>query len=125
MDVSSPLRRTGPHFGQGGWKPGHQMAAGRLCGAEGLSRSGKRPRGRPHGAACASRKLQLCVLWSCPPLLLSQLFHGKVESSPPGEAQHKGSFEGTQQRHFAGNLWPLDTALGLNAEEGAGRTEEK
>lgn len=61
---------------------------------------------------------QLCVLWSCPHFLLSQILHIKVESEPSGEAQHNVSFEGSQQSHFAGSLWALD----LNGEEGAGRS---
>lgn len=65
---------------------------------------------------------QLCVLWSCPPFLLSQLLHIKAESEPSGEAQDNVSFEGIQQQpYFAGYLWALDTALDLNGEEGAGR----
>lgn len=65
---------------------------------------------------------QLCVLWSCPPLLLSQLLHIKVESEPSGEAEHNVSFQGSRQLHCAGYLWALDNTLDLNGEEGAGRS---
>lgn len=65
---------------------------------------------------------QLCMLWSCPPFLLSQLPHSKAESEPSGESQHNVSFEGSQQPHFAGYLWALDTTLDLKGEEGAGRS---
>lgn len=65
---------------------------------------------------------QLCVLWSCPPFLLSQLLHIQVESEPLGEAQHNVSSEGSQQPHFAGYLWALDNTLDLNGEEGAERS---
>ena len=65
------------------------------------------------------------MLCFCPPLLLSQLLLPEVESDSLGMAQYKGSFEETQQQHFAGNIWLLNATLGLNAEEGVGRCEKQ